>query len=321
MKPILIGAGDLIRALGKLKPEDQATQDAIACALGFELPVRREFSGEPADELPEVGIPSRQRLMKRDRGPSVHDRLPAGIREKRFELVAEKAKAATAPMRMLAPQSSSPLPPSGPEDVSPSLPWEPLFNPQWGRAIVSTMARIRTPAGPPDLETLVAAAAERRPMFSLPATVLETASGADVLLDVGDGMTVFSRDQADLLQLMERVLGVGCVSVYRFSGSPLRGVIDRLSFEPQAYHPPPEGWPVVLLSDLGIGAGLAAPTTQEWRAFASLIRSAGCHLIALVPYPSERWPPGIASCMDVLHWDRRTSVRTIKAAIRHSKRS
>ena len=321
MKPNPISAGDLVRALGKLKPKDQETQDAITAALGFELPIPRESPGKPRDEESDTGTSNRQRWIKQDRGPSIHQTLPAGIREKRFELVHEKEKGATAPMRMLAPQNSEPLPPSGPEDSAPSLPWEPLFNLQWSRAIISTMARIRTPAGPPDVETLVAAAAERQPMFSLPATVLETASGADVLLDVGDGMAVFGRDQADLLQLMERVLGGGCVSAYRFWGSPMRGVISRFSFEPQTYHPPPEGWPVVLLSDLGIGAGMAAPAAQEWRDFANLVNSAGCHLIALVPYPPRRWPAGITSCMDVLYWDRRTSARTIKAAIRHAQRS
>jgi hypothetical protein len=321
MKLNSIGGGDLVRALGKLQPQDEATQDAIAGALGFDLAVPIE---SPVDSnKTKRGVRTRKTQVRPEqhRGPSIQQTLPAGIREQRFELIPEKGKAAKAPMRMLAPESSAPLPDSGPEDVTPLLPWEPLFNPQWSRAIVSTMAKIRTRAGPPDIETLVTAAAERRPMFSLPATVLETASGADVLLDIGDSMTIFGRDQADLLQLTQRVLGSGCVSVYRFLGSPIRGVTTYFSLEPQAYQPPPEGWPVVLLTDLGIGAGMAAPTTQEWRSFADIVRSAGCHLVALVPYPVARWPAGISSYMDVIQWDRRTSVRTIKRAIRHAERS
>ena len=256
-----------------------------------------------------------QRTPEGDPGVRVQSGTPIGLRERRFQLTRESGKANTAPMRLLAPQMSAPLPSSGPEDGLPPPPWEPLLNPQWTRAMISTMARIRTPAGPPDVETLVTLTAERKPIFTLPATILETASGADVLLDIGESMTVFGRDQEDLLGHMRRVLGAGLVSVFRFFGSPMRGVLGNLSFEPEPYRPPPPGWPVILLTDLGIGAGTTAPPTQEWRWFADLVHGAGCHLVALVPYPPVRWPSGILSSMDIVQWERSTSVGTIRSAI------
>ena len=317
MKLNPIGAGDFIRTVKRLQPQDEAALDAIAVALGFDLPVSVRSAVSVGEQIdPERGVKT-SRTVERERGPAIHHNTALGMRERRFELVPQKEKATAAPMRILAPQSSAPLPASGSEEVVPALPWQPLLKTQWSRAIVSTMARIRTPAGPPQVETLVERAAERKPMFSVPATVLETASGADVLVDVGDSMTVFSRDQQQMLELMRRVLGDGCVSAYRFIGSPLRGVIDDINFERKQYRPPPGGWPIVLLTDLGIGAGASAATTQEWRRFAKVVRSAGCHLLALVPYPPARWPPGLLLTMDILQWDRRTSVRTIKTAIHH----
>lgn len=321
MRVSSIGVGDVVRALAELKPRDEASRRAIVRALGFEL---QDLQGrfEDIDEKEERKWEGEKLpIRERDQEVTVQPGVPVGLRERRFRLNRGTEKASNPPLRLLAPQASVPLPPSGPEDAPPSLPWKPLFNPQWSRAMISTMARIRTPAGPPDVETLVNFAAERKPMFTMPATMLETASGVDVLLDIGDNMTVFSRDQESLLELIQRVQGAGCVSVLRFQGSPTRGVMSQLSFELQPYRPPPAGWPVVLLTDLGIGAGISAAPSYEWRQFAHLVHGAGCQLLALVPYPLARWPTGILSAMDVLQWDRGTSVRKIRAALIHARRS
>lgn len=193
---------------------------------------------------------------------------------------------------------------------------EPLFNPQWTRAMISTMARIRTRNGPPEIESLVAAAAERQPMLSLALSISETASGADVLLDIGKPMAVFSREQARLGQMMRRVLGRGMVSTFRFLGSPARGVLGQSNSDFEAYRPARPGWPVIVLTDLGIGGGAAAATSSEWLEFSRLVRNGGCHLLALVPYPPVHWPADLASSMHVIQWGRATSVRTIKTALR-----
>jgi hypothetical protein len=191
----------------------------------------------------------------------------------------------------------------------------PLFNPQWTRAMISTMARIRTRSGPPEIETLVTAAAGRQPMLSLALTVSETASGADVLLDAGEHMAIFSREQARLVQMMRRVLGRGMVSSYRFFGSPVRGV-EAAASGLAAYRPARPGWPVIALTDLGIGGGTAAAQLSEWLEFSRVVRSGGCHLLALVPYPPASWPAELASSMHIIEWGRASNVRTIKTALR-----
>ena len=196
----------------------------------------------------------------------------------------------------------------------------PLFNPQWTRAMISTMARIRTRSGPPEIEALVAAAAERQPMLSLALSISETASGADVLLDIGEHMAVFSREQARLVHMMRRVLGRGVVSTFRFLGSPARGVLGQSTSGFEAYRPARPGWPVIVLTDLGIGAGAAAAPSSEWLQFSHLVRSGGCHLLALVPYPPAHSSADLASSMHIIQWGRGTSVRTIKTALRSLER-
>ena len=185
---------------------------------------------------------------------------------------------------------------------------KPLFNPQWARAIISTMARVRTRSGPPEMEPLVATAAERQPTLSLALSISETASGADVLLDIGEHMADYSREQARLVQMMRRVLGRGTVSTFQFLGSPARGVLSQSTSNLETYRPARPGWPVIVLTDLR-----AAPSS-EWLEFSRSVRSGGCHLTALVPHPPLRLCPELASVMSIVQWGRSTSVRTIKKA-------
>ena len=216
----------------------------------------------------------------------------------------------------------APLPSDGERGTTKSRPQgpseEPSFNPnpQWTRAMISTMARIRTRNGPPEIDSLVAAAAERQPMLSLALSISETASGADVLLDMGEHMAMFSREQARLVQTMRRVLGRGMVSTFRFVGSPVRGVLGQSTSGFEVYRPARQGWPVIVLTDLGIGGGAAAASSSEWLEFSRLVRAGGCHLLALVPYPAARSSADLASSMHIIEWGRATSVRTIKAALR-----
>lgn len=191
---------------------------------------------------------------------------------------------------------------------------EPLFNPQWTRAMISTLARIRTRSGPPEIESLVAAAGERQPMLSLALSITETASGADVLVDVGEQMAVFSREQARLVHMMRRVLGRGMVSTFRFAVTPFRGVMGEASSGVEAYRPARPGWPVIVLADLAGGPA------SEWLEFSRLVRSGGCHVVALVPDAPSRWPVELASSMRIIPWSRATTVRSIKSALRGLER-
>lgn len=93
-----------------------------------------------------------------------------------------------------------------------------------GERAVSTMLRTSRRTGPPLISELALAALQMRPLRNLPASWQESVNGADVLLDVGDNMVVFGRDQEWLLSLIRCVGGEAWVKAFCFSGSPSRGV-------------------------------------------------------------------------------------------------
>lgn len=72
------------------------------------------------------------------------------------------------------------------------------------------------------------------------------------------------------------------------------------------------------LTDLGVPAvrlreRQASP--EEWVEFAKYVRSMGCPLVALVPYPRTRVPEAVHRYMTVLPWDRRTSASRVRSLV------
>jgi hypothetical protein len=108
--------------------------------------------------------------------------------------------------------------------------------------------------------------------------------------------------------------------VFRFAGCPLRGA----GAGPKPWHryrPPLPGVPVVLLTDLGIcQPPLATDSADEceWLEFATLVRRAGCPLLALVPYGETRWPRALARALNIIHWDRGTTASTVAASLKRA---
>jgi hypothetical protein len=81
---------------------------------------------------------------------------------------------------------------------------------------------------------------------------------------------------------------------------------------------------VLVVTDLGIGN---APLTteragpDEWVAFASEVRRAGCEPIALVPYAPRRWPADVCRAMNVVHWDRKTTAGKVRRRVGRFRRA
>lgn len=307
-----ISLGDVARALDALAPKDEATRRAIVGALGFELAASSadDVDGESAD-AEDAGT-----VDLTDRTPDPEDSINAGpetSRELQFNL--KKRTSKRAPSHLSVP-AGKPLEAAVDEDSLPPPPLEPLLRPDWSRAVVSTMARTPVPGGPPDVERMIAAACELHPLLSVPRAMIDIAAGADLLVESGENMAVFARDQRQLVHQARRVLGAGDVSVFRFEVSPARGVYGANDERAIAYRPPRPNWPVIMLTDFGIGRDPAERAEDdEWFAFAAFIRREHCRLIALVPYPPARWPAGVGSAMCALQWDRRSNVRQVRAAL------
>ncbi|MGW0778841.1 hypothetical protein ACWD01_35695 [Streptomyces sp. NPDC002835] len=73
---------------------------------------------------------------------------------------------------------------------------------------------------------------------------------------------------------------------------------------------------MIVLSDFGQNTGAVLPEQEaDWRKVAGLIRRAGCHPLALVPAPPDRWPRWLAALMPVFSWDRGTTTARVHAAL------
>lgn len=194
---------------------------------------------------------------------------------------------------------------------------EPLFAPLATRAILEQLISTSSPDGPVDVVAAVAVLARLEVLEQLPRYHQQTISrGAQILVDASDGMVPFARDQSRVLAALRRFAGPGTLEVLRFVGSPERGAGRGPRFDWAAWNPPARPKPIVVISDLGIaethGAERALP--GEWRRFAERARSAGCPVVALVPYTRDRVPPILQRVMAVVEWDRGTGVIDVQQA-------
>jgi hypothetical protein len=204
-------------------------------------------------------------------------------------------------------------------------PLTPLLTPQWTRAVTSTLARTWVDSGEFDVAKLVDVVTGLRPISRVPRRPLPTVRrGVQLLVDVGEAMMPFWRDQELMAATARRVIGDDLVTELRFVGSPLAGCWSLRSGVPGPYHPPASGTPVLLLTALNIQR---PPTVRdrasddEWLAFVSMVRHAGCAVTALVPYTKDRWPRALERVLPMICWDRSSDVRSVLRIARARQRS
>ena len=292
----VIWLGDLVRAFEALAPADKHTRDTIAALLGFEGVV------EAPTTTVRASTPSLPPVVPPPEAPVTTPAVPLVDRVRRLtpRVATRQEPASIEPLRLTAAAAGAPVPAS-----------PPLLSPLAARFIVNEL--VSTPRfGPePDVERLVAALARSDVPDPLPLQEHRTlARGVQVLVDRGEGMEPFAGDQAELQRLLSLLVGQGLVEVH-----PIHEVPDEADAS-TPWAPPPNGTPVLALTDLGLG-GRADRVPSEliaaWRRAAALLASRGSSLIALVPYPRERWP-AVGDFMRLVVWDRETTAAGARAA-------
>ena len=304
-----ISLGDLVRALRRLSVTDWETQRTIAEMLGMTLlekvsdstsettagsgPIDSSVSALPLDSLSTE--------PENDFGDSIPIALQYTSSQKdEWIKDVEPLAAPTANEKYVPPQL------------------EPLFLPQWTRAILSAALVTNADDGLPDIERITETIARGEVIRKLPTHSSPTVRrGVQLLVDKSLAMMPFARDQAWLQKELKQVVGKDRVEVRLFVGSPLRrfGQRSRLL---QDYVPPLPGTPVVLITDLGICQPMLSDDwadLEEWRLFSSIVRHANCPLIALVPYGPSRWPNALVPYMTIVQWDRKTTAPIIRSIV------
>ncbi|MER6915299.1 hypothetical protein ABT354_26800 [Streptomyces sp. NPDC000594] len=321
-----IWLGDLAGALSLAAPDDRERQRTIAALLGFaprdpaaygERPAAPEPDGEPEPGNGTPGAPA---------GEPEPAPEPAGEPEPGApEPPAEPAEGAAA-VRLLTPVAQVTPPPeewgtaslptarAGPG--SPVPPHEPLFAPRSSAALVQTAVARVVAEGEPDIPRIVGRLARGHALTRVPLLPVATLRfGVQILVDLGAGMAPFARDRTDLVDQVRAVVGRDRTRVRYFEDAPLRGTGDEARWSWGPYTPPTRGTRVLVLSDLGIGGPAVHPrrsTPDEWRELARVVERAGCRVTAFVPCPPRRVPAWAAATMDVVPWDRPTTVGRVR---------
>ena len=208
-------------------------------------------------------------------------------------------------------RAAAPLEPFDPaRHLTPLARRAPLFDPRWTRELLAALIATDVADGRLDEAAAVALIAAGRPLDPLPLLARPSLRrGAQVLVDVGEGMEPFVDDAWDLVERIERIAGEAQVSSHAFWDAPLRGVAPDLD----PYEPPPPQTPVLVVTDAGIGGPsprLERSRPAEWLELATRLAERGSPVILIVPYRRERWPAALRR-LKLVEWDRRTTARPV----------
>ncbi len=244
-----IWLGDLLRAFHVLAPGDETTQSKLARMTGFAWMPRTPTVEAPEPPKPDRAVQESEpvadvRPSAQPRQPSPPDDLDGTEEELPFIGITESTGPSNEwkSVRPLAPYQH------GQGRIPP--PYQPVFRPEWSRALAVTLAATPLPIGEVDEARLVSAAASGMPTTVIPRkSCWSLALGVQLLLDIGPAMEPFIMDEIRLLELFRECIGPDHVQEARFVNCPSRGVLNGAILG--AYRPPQMGVPVVAVQRRG----------------------------------------------------------------------
>jgi hypothetical protein len=311
-----IWVGDLARAFAVLSPEDDASRTAIARLLGL---TTRLLEPAPADAgLPGFGL-SRTTTPQQPPADAVSGRQASARHSRTLDSLPLLPQVRAQESGIIGWIGGESLPRVTGEHLAGVLPHEPLLAPRSAFSFLHALLAQNADDGPVDAAVIVDAVARRQPLGGIPHEPRATLRfGAELLLDVGEGMEPFLRD-GDLLAEQVRRIGGTATQVTYFADCPLRGAGRGSVSSWDRYAPPHPRTKVLVVSDFGIGG--PSPRVQrsrpgEWRAFSRLLADAQCPVAGLVPYPPDRWPASLARWIPLSTWDRGSTMGTVRSRSR-----
>jgi hypothetical protein len=307
-----IWLGDLIRARAQLGGERGS--DTLVAHILLRAGLDQE-RGENPNELPEF----RYAAAPEDDEPfdsGADGDESAGTEEEFGDIVAtfpELSPIRTDPVPLTNWQLVSTFPAVTQSQLDLRPPLTPLLSPGTTPAILQALLQAQAMDGEPDVARMVEHVARGLPLTRIIRRPRPTMRfGTQVLLDTGESMEPFARDQRELVARIKDVVGADGVEPVSFADAPLRGVRRGRARAREPYRPPPPGTRVLVVSDLGIGGRALNPMragAEEWLDFVETVERAQCRAVALVPFPPTRIPTSLAVRLPVITWDRSTDVR------------
>ncbi|GGI21023.1 hypothetical protein [Bradyrhizobium guangdongense] len=309
--------GDIARIKKTLSPQGAATWNAILDLLGLPL----EMPASEAGPQPgKVEVPSKGEVV---RPLPDTDKPPL-----------ETKPQTAAPQPVFAPTGAISIKHLGsfvrrPEwssdgrrlaeydEVRPAPSVPTLFSPRQERSLITAIALALAETGELDEERVAEQVARGEPLTRIPRRLRPTSHfGVQLLVDRGPRLEPLRDDQRTLRNALLRTVGVHRIQMLRFANFPDR-VGPGTPRTWRRYVPPASGTVVLVITDLGLGRLGAMERTHsfdDWTDWAGRVRSAGAHPVALVPHGPRHWPRSLRRHLRLVHWDRTTSVGSVRAA-------
>jgi len=193
----------------------------------------------------------------------------------------------------------------GYEPPPPSLPHEPLLAHRTARDILQAALSRPERCGDIDLPALIDRICANRPVGVLPRRPVPTTRfGVRLLLDRGEAMAPFHRDQTDLIAAVRALTGRTTAVTWFFAGSP----------DPARELRCPPGTRILVVSGFDV-----LPHTfcdrRAWRRLVGRWRERDVSPVALLPFPENRVPGWLSELMPTLSWDRPTTAAAVRGVV------
>lgn len=302
--------GDLVRAISEIESNHQKTINQIAHLLGFEIKEEEAvkiynkettFDFEPKNQ--ENVQKDSQEKNDQELGPEkvvIGDDPDDEEQILNFKIIKQRKKKPIKirPNTMDWNESSF--------DMDYNIPHVPILKQNWTRAILIEALSTLVDQGEVDTSRVIDKFARGETIDKIPRFMIPTLKrGCQVLIDVGVGMEPYENDKKHLLDEIRKVVGKDELEVLYFDGIPGMDVETWDDFQIKEYPLPPVGTPVFVITDLGISNPdftLTRSSARDWEQFYIRLNDKEIPLIALTPYPPQRWPTELNGMFPILQW-------------------
>lgn len=315
--------GDFIRALSKIQIESNVDIDSVAGVLGFRFKSDRKetdysdviIEAEPfKNEGLQIKPSPKPSLIEPDKTPKLP---PNPVEIVRSDFDQEIIKFDCEHYKLDVSKKAEIEYDIPKYDIANKFDFKhfSLFIPNWTKSILCEILSFLHEDGPLDSVEAVNKLASFEIFDRMPKLKIKRLfNKCQILFDVGIGMTPFLKDCRELISLLKLLFGKEYIEVLFFRDCPIFGVETESNFEIKSFEPPYRDTVIILLTDLGIANptfSIRRSSPDDWFEFLKLIRNTGSNVVALVPYPSNRWPKPLINLLPIIQWDRWTTNLTV----------
>ena len=312
-------AGDLIRAIGRLKVTDAVTVAKIAELLGGigvsdqEREPTSEATKKPwtfAETTTQAAGKSSGSVAGMEwwwRGDVIHWDPALQPSEEPEEKHVPETALQDFTVRPLQPRARATLPfTARSRQLESSLEVQvsimvipdpiPLIDERHLRAFLVAVLSSQTLSGHIDVDRLRRQIERGRPIVRIPRKPRCTLNGGvDVLMDMGEAMAAYRRDQRMLAAVIPRIVGQGRARLFYFRDDPACGIGRSPGSIRESLNAFGHQAAVLMIGSFGVFEDGSEYDPRRWAKVAEQLAKAGVRAIAFVPARRRAWPKSLTN--------------------------